>query len=391
MSIELRPIGVKCNLQCRYCYQNPQREAGNVEGHYDLEKMKVALEKAGKRFTLFGGEPLLVADEDLEAIWSWGYEKYGRNSIQTNGTRITENHIRMFKAYKVSVGISMDGPEALNDIRWAGSLKKTRKQTARAMGVIERLCKEGIPTSLIVTLHRGNAAIDKLPLMRNWYRFLVQIGIRHVRLHLLEVENESIRSRWGLSPEENLAAMRWHMQLEGELNELSFDLFSDMRNMLSGKDDKTTCLWGACDPYTTSAVQGIEGDGRSSNCGRTNKDGIDFVKSAACGYERYLALYYTPQAHGGCKDCRFFLACKGECPGTAIGGDWRNRTVYCSIWKELYGDLEAEMIRAGDVPVSQHPERKRIEAIFLSYWEAGRRTYMKAVLQQFNNHSPKSG
>ena len=27
MSIELRPLGVACNLACHYCYQNPQRDA----------------------------------------------------------------------------------------------------------------------------------------------------------------------------------------------------------------------------------------------------------------------------------------------------------------------------------------------------------------------------
>ena len=62
---------------------------------------------------------------------------------------------------------------------------------------------------------------------------------------------------------------------------------------------------------------------RSSNCGRTNKDGVDYLKSDHQGYERYIALYNTPHEHGGCKGCRFFLMCKGQCPGTAIDGDWQ--------------------------------------------------------------------
>ena len=36
MSIEVRPLGVKCNIQCQYCYQNPQRDAGNVPGDFDV-------------------------------------------------------------------------------------------------------------------------------------------------------------------------------------------------------------------------------------------------------------------------------------------------------------------------------------------------------------------
>ena len=77
MSIELRPLGVKCNIQCQYCYQNPQRDAGNVSHSYDIEKMKQAILKTGQDFILFGGEALLVPEEDLHTLWAWGLEKFG--------------------------------------------------------------------------------------------------------------------------------------------------------------------------------------------------------------------------------------------------------------------------------------------------------------------------
>ena len=107
-------------------------------------------------------------------------------------------------------------------------------------------------------------------------------------------------------------------RLESDLAKLRFDVFADMRRLLRGQDDSVTCVWTACDPYTTRAVRGIEGNGQRSNCGRTYKDGVDFAKAPAEGFERYLALYHTPQDFGGCHGCRFFLMCKGECPGTAI-------------------------------------------------------------------------
>jgi uncharacterized protein len=110
--------------------------------------------------------------------------------------------------------------------------------------------------------------------------------------------------------------------------------------MLLGEDGRTSCIWLGCDPYTTNAVRGIEGDGQYSNCGRVNKNGINYVKSDTKGFERYIALYKTPQKYGGCKGCRFFLMCKGNCPGTSIAGDWRNRSEYCKIWKTLYRKIE---------------------------------------------------
>lgn len=47
LTIELRPLGVKCNLRCNYCYQNPQRDAGNIANSYDIKKMKEGIEIEG--------------------------------------------------------------------------------------------------------------------------------------------------------------------------------------------------------------------------------------------------------------------------------------------------------------------------------------------------------
>lgn len=281
MSVELRPLGVTCNIQCQYCYQNPQRDAGNVLHKFDREKMKAAIEQEGGPFTLFGGEPLMVPEDELEELWAWGLEKYGHNGIQTNGTLVNDNHIRMFKQYKVSVGLSVDGPGELNDVRWVGNLERTREHTEKTHAAIERLLKEeGISASLIVTLHRGNATPDKLPIMRDWLKHLESIGLTNMRLHILETEDAVVAERYALSTEENLTAFVSFSKFEREeLTTLKLDLFDDMNSLLSGDDHSTPCVWNACDPYTTRAVRGVEGNGQRSNCGRTNKDGIDFVKS----------------------------------------------------------------------------------------------------------------
>ncbi len=391
MTVELRPLGVACNIQCHYCYQNPQRDAGNLGHTYDIEEMKAAAERLGEPFSLFGGEPLLLPLPDLEALWSWGLEKYGRNSLQTNGTLISDNHIELFKRYKVGVGISVDGPDDCNDVRWHGTLTRTREATAKTLCSIERLCRERIYPSLIVTLHRCNAVRNKLPIMRSWFHHLDRLGVTSARLHVLEVEAPHIRDKYGLSTDENVEALLGFLELEeSELKTLKFDIFRDMRNLLLGRDEAVSCVWKACDPYTTRAVRGIEGNGQSSNCGRTNKDGVDFAKADTEGFERYLALYQTPQHHGGCKDCRFFLMCKGQCPGTAIDRDWRNRTEYCEVWKRLYSHLESAMLQAGIEPISTRSDRKALEEFFVESWALGRNTSIVRALEHRNGASPSA-
>src|SRR5204862_2704932 len=144
------------------------------------------------------------------------------------------------------------------------------------------------------------------------------------------------------------------------------------------------CVWYACDPYTTRAVRGVEGRGQRSNCGRTNKDGIDFVKSPSEGFERYIALYHTPQEHGGCHGCRFFLMCKGQCPGTSIDGDWRNRTEHCAVWKSLYEHCEKQMLDQGHKPLSLSPLRARVEKMLLACWASGRNMTIATALRQLS-------
>jgi radical SAM protein with 4Fe4S-binding SPASM domain len=373
MSVEVRALGSFCNLQCQYCYQHLQRTAGNQQkGHYDLNRIMGILEEINKPFTLFGGEALLMPEADLEKIWNWGYDKFRENGIQTNGTLINDNHVEMFKKYNVHVGFSIDGPGELNDARWAGSLDKTRQATARSLAAMERLSREGILYSLIVILHRGNATKEKLPMMHEWFRKLDAQGLTSVRLHILQDDIEDIRKSLCLSTEENIKAFLSFYELEHELPNLKFDIFTEMENLLQGRGDPSTCIWNSCDPYTTTSVIGIEGDGQISICGRSDKDGLNLVKCDASGFERYIALYQVPQEYGGCKDCRFFLVCKGHCPGAALNNDWRNRTRYCQVWKGLLGHIEAQLLENGGSPISTRDDRREIEMACLEAWSTGR-------------------
>jgi uncharacterized protein len=386
MACEVRPLGVNCNIRCHYCYQNAQRDAGNLTHGYDLSAIKKAVEAEGTDFILFGGEPLLIRETDLEELWRWGFEKFGRNGIQTNGTLITGKHMELFLKYNVHVGISIDGPSDCNDFRWSTNLEKTRQNTDRTMGAIRRLCEAGIIPSLIITLHRGNALPSKLPRMKEWLSELATLGIKSVRLHTLEIENQSAKENLALTEDQNLDAMLFFLRhQDGELSSIRFNEFQDMRSLLLGKDNRTSCVWNACDPYTTRAVRGIEGNGQRSNCGRVNKEGIDFVKAESPGYERYIALYHTPQEFGGCQGCKFFLVCKGQCPGTAIDGDWRNRSESCDLWKRLYQVIEDRIVSEGRVPLSLDPQRRAIETELLTAWESAQNPTIEGIRRQLSN------
>jgi uncharacterized protein len=70
--------------------------------------------------------------------------------------------------------------------------------------------------------------------------------------------------------------------------------------------------------------------------------------------------------------------CKGQCPGTAIDGDWRNRTEHCEVWKAVFTQMESELMGQGKTPLSLRPERKHIEQSMLRTWSNGHSAYVSS-------------
>jgi len=328
MSVEYLPVGIACNIKCQYCYQDPMREAGNINVARDWPKAKSQLERLGSNFAVFGGEPLLAPIEHLEEVWAWGLERFGHNGIQTNGSLITDEHIELFAKYKVQVGISIDGPADMNGVRCDIEL------TAKTEIAICKLCALGIYPSIICTIHRGNNDLARLC---KWFDTLSSLGVRYLNLH--EMEIDCGRDEFALTEERQVET---YLELYEWSKATTMHVlpFADIKKLLTEENPSVMCVWNHCDPQTTAAVQGVSPDGVMSNCGRTNKDGVNWVKADTPGIERYQALYRTPQEHGGCRDCSYFAFCKGHCPGTAIDGDWRNRTVNCKLWYSLFQKME---------------------------------------------------
>lgn len=393
MSIELLALGQTCNLGCSYCYEQPMRDAGNAQiGGFDFDRAIVALEaegvgqtvagKPGQKtgFTLFGGEPLLMRRSDLEKVCAYAAAKGVPLSVQTNGALITAWHVALFQKFYVSVGISVDGPDELNDTRWVESEAATRAATERTHGAIADLCAIGRPPSLIVTLTTVNASPDRLPRLIGWIKALIAQGVRHWNFHTLETDNasESIQLR----TEHAVAAAVALMDLARSYK-LAFSPWDDMKRALVGDDaEGVNCIWHACDPLTTNAVRGVDGQGGRKNCGRVAKDGVPARKADQPGHERQLALYLTPYEYGGCGGCRFFYACKGECPGTAISGDWRARTAHCATLLGTFPILEQQLAQEGKVPISLSLDRPRVEANLIEAWKKGQTLTTKAALTQ---------
>lgn len=367
MTIEVRPMGVACNLACTYCYQEPQRLAnGNKAKPYDLDKIIEEVDKTGQNFHVFGGEALMIPKKDLEYLWKYGLEKFGKNGIQTNGSLIDDEHIELFKKYKVHVGVSIDGANDLNALREGRGKQNTQELTQKTMDNLVKLKNNKIAVGVIITLHRVNGIGENLDRLLNFIKWLGEIGITGGNIHTLEVDSTMPdQEKHVLSQKENAEAFVKIAQFMDENPQLNWAPFNTIPKLIMGDMSQINCVWNRCDPMNTQAVYGIEGDGGLSNCGRTNKEGIDFYKANGHNYSRYISLYHTPQNMGGCKGCKYFLVCGGSCPGESQQGDFRNKTMHCHTQKKLIGYYEEKLIAEGKEPITNSEILPMLEEITL--------------------------
>ena len=149
LRFELKPSAVyvnpteRCNLDCTYCYlPGTMRRNGS---HMPQDKLLAALDKLRAYFAtvmpegrrpriiFHGSEPLLNRRAVFAAIDAFGDDfVFG---LQTNGTLLDRPAIDFLTARGVSIGLSLDGPEAAitDSTRRTWSGRSVHKQVLAAM------------------------------------------------------------------------------------------------------------------------------------------------------------------------------------------------------------------------------------------------------------------
>lgn len=322
-----------CNLACKYCYEGNYRQKHKPKMTYDLKAILKKMEEfKDLDISLHGGEILCLPKKDVEMMLKKMYELKERSSIQTNATLIDNGYIKMFKKYKTSVGISWDGP---------GELSAYRPGSTKVGSIIERLIKEGITPSFIIVVSKANAGTkQRLNKLKDWLLYLHQ--------HKISGRINPCYNTPGYElGEERLKEVYLDLADFCLHHNLRWSPFTDIIDGLKGKD--RVCTFMGCDPFCTQSATIILGDGSVTNCMRTNKEDI-LLRHPAQYKTRNEILENVPQEYKGCKDCKYWSACYGGCPTSALDGDWRNRTHVCALWKALFQFYEG-ILGHCDIPV----------------------------------------
>lgn len=185
--VMLKPAGARCNLACKYCYYLEKGELYSDETRHIMSDSLLerftqeyiqSQTTAHVVFTWHGGEalmrPLSFYKKALVFQRKYAEGRVIENSIQTNGTLLTDEWCRFFKENNWLVGVSIDGPEELHDAyrKDRGGLPSWQK----VMDGIKLLRKHGVEWNAMAVVNNLNA---EYPLQT--YRFFKEIGARYIQ------------------------------------------------------------------------------------------------------------------------------------------------------------------------------------------------------------------
>ena len=200
-----KPIGPACNLNCEYCFYLEKQALFAPDEQYrmtdDVLRAFIAdyisfQQTPLVEFVWQGGEPTLLGIDffrrviDLQKAFTGG--KTITNSLQTNGTLLTDEWCAFLKKHNFMVGISLDGPKEIHDRhRRDRRGNGTFEQVIRGLRLLQ---KHKVEYNVLACVARETA---RMPL--DVYRFLKSEGVEFIQFTpLVERVAESLSRQSGL-------------------------------------------------------------------------------------------------------------------------------------------------------------------------------------------------
>jgi uncharacterized protein len=171
----------RCNIRCKYCYEaivNQGTDMSPAIFERMLEAILSSTSEATLLLVLHGGEPTILSEEWFEANLTRAYDlaaEYQKQleiSIQTNLIEISDEKLRIFQRFGVSVGGSLDNPNLL--------VESLRPLATKAVNTYRRATSLGLRVGLLASINSSN--IRAMPSFCEW--LLHDLGVRHFKANI---------------------------------------------------------------------------------------------------------------------------------------------------------------------------------------------------------------
>lgn len=325
----LKPVGAVCNLRCKYCYYLEKKDLYPDSKNYimsdDLlesfiEQYLNAQTMQEVMFTWHGGETLMrnrsFYQKALELQRKYGRGRQIANSIQTNGTLLTDDWCKFFKDNNFLVGISVDGPQHCHDVyRKTMNNRPSFYQVMRGLALLK---KHDVEFNIMGVVNDYNV---NFPL--EFYNFFKSIDCRYIQFAGIVEKVDGDFAPW------NVPSEKW-----GDFLIAIFDEWvkQDVGTFFIQYFDSTLANWmgvspGICIQAKTCGHAGVmEFNGDVYSCdhfvypeyklgninNRTLTEMMYSDEQIKFGNDKYDKL------PSQCKNCKYLFACNGECPKNRI-------------------------------------------------------------------------
>jgi len=208
-----------CNLDCKYCYL-PDRNSKNKIG---LDKIKLTLQKlvkenlVSKEFSIVwhAGEPTVIPISFYQQVNNIIKEVVPseiivNQHIQTNATLLNDDWCKFFVETKMNVGVSLDGPQHINDRNRV--LRNGKGSFEQIMNGVNLLKQYKIDFSVIAVITDYS-----LDFPEEIYSFFKSIGTKSLCFNMDEEEGVNTKSTLTKNTEKKLKSF-WKKIFQIQLN-----------------------------------------------------------------------------------------------------------------------------------------------------------------------------
>jgi uncharacterized protein len=382
-----KPAGAVCNMACSYCYYLEKsklyaNDARHIMSDSVLEnfiqKYIEAQTTEAVQFTWHGGEAMIRPLKFYERVVAL-QQRYANghaimNSIQTNGTLISEEWCRFLRQNNWLVGLSIDGPQEFHDEYRRGTDGKPSFN--RVMRAVQLLNRYNVDWNAMAVVNDYNADFPD-----EFYNFFKQINCQYIQFTpIVERLQQHADGRHLADPTQTDVQMmpfsvtpkQW-----GDFLCRVFDLWvrNDVGRVFVQIFDATLANWmgvapGICTMAKTCGHAGVmEYNGDVYSCDHFvfpeyrlgNIADKTFVEMMYSPRQLDFGLQKQSKLSEKCRACPYLFACNGECPKNRFAlkpGDDPNQNYLCDGYRQYfehvapYMDFMRAELQAGRAPAN---------------------------------------
>jgi len=403
-----KPTGAICNLACTYCffldkellYEGDRFRMSDEQQETYIRQLIESHRAPQVTVAWQGGEPTLMGLDfyrrsiELEQR----YRKPGMsflNTMQTNGTLLTDEWCEFYKEHDFLIGISIDGPRQLHDAfrvnkRGEGSFDKV-------MRGLRLLQKHGVEYNILTTVNRVNAEypLDVYRFLRDevktdWIQFIPVV-------ERVDEHGQPAHLRGTFASERSVTAKQFGNFLvtifdewvRNDVGDVFVQTFEATASNWAGRASSGMCVFNE----TCGLGVALEHNGDLYSCDHFvdpdfllgNLDDASMVDMVASRRQYEFGQDKRDGLPQYCLDCDVRFACHGECPKnrfitTPEGEPGLN--YLCAGFKQFFRHVDQPLTMLVGLIQEGHPASDVIELI------ARQETPFYDALQQAGRNDP---